>query len=234
MSDENKVEAPVEEVVQTPQAEVTTPVVEEVKAEAVVEQPKVEAPAPKVEDRGTQKGNQGNKNRGPQPVPQAKPVVKEVVKEEVSDFQSLVQKLKVGGTPAEVQLVTALDNYVDAMKPGRPIDGTPGVNQQYKLWTTLHRVIEESSTQEFSKLWNVVVAYFREYQNGVFNGQYVNRFSEFWTRTDDELYAFQQLTNLLILAATDRQNLTKLLSINKVVEKKFTEVGRGRLIQMYS
>lgn len=213
---------------QAPVTEKAVEQVEEVKAPAP-------NPAPKVEERGSFKG--GNSDKGgnkPQAFQQQKAIVKETVAPAASDFQSLVDKLRVSGTPSEVQLVTALDSYVDAMKPGRPIEGTAGVTQQYKLWTALHRVIEESPTQEFNKLWNVVVAYFREYQKGVFNGQYVNRFSEFWTRGEDELYAFQQLTNLLGLAATDRQNLTKLVSIHKVVEKKFTEVGRGRLIQMYS
>ena len=213
---------------QAPVTEKAVEQVEEVKAPAP-------NPAPKVEERGSFKGgNNGKGGNKPQAFQQQKAIVKETVAPAASDFQSLVDKLRVSGTPSEVQLVTALDSYVDAMKPGRPIEGTAGVTQQYKLWTTLHRVIEESPTQEFNKLWNVVVAYFREYQKGVFNGQYVNRFAEFWTRGEDELYAFQQLTNLLGLAATDRQNLTKLVSIHKVVEKKFTEVGRGRLIQMYA
>lgn len=213
------------------------PSVVEQKVEPVVEEVKDQAPspAPKVEDRGNYKGGNNNKgNNKPQFVQQSKAVVKEVATPVVNDFEGLVSKMRVNGTPSEVQLVTSLDSYIEAMKPGRPIEGTAGVTQQYKLWTTLYRVIEESSTQEFNKLWNVVVAYFREYQKGVFNGQYVNRFAEFWARGEDELYAFQQLTNLLSLAATDRQNLPKLVSIHKVVEKKFSEVGRGRLINMYS
>lgn len=211
-----------------------TPVADEVK-EVTVE--KVEAPvtsqAPKVENRGTVKETQVKSVSKPQVVQQPKAIVKDTTAQLPGEFDSMVQKLRSIGTPAEVQLVTALESYVEAMKPGRPIDPTPGVNQQYKLWIALRRVIEDSATQEFNKLWGIVVAYFRQHQKGVFNGQYVNRFAEYWTRTDDELFAFQQLTNLLGIVVTDRQNLTKIVSIHKVVEKNFSEVGRGRLIQMY-
>jgi hypothetical protein len=65
-------------------------------------------------------------------------------------------------------------------------------------------------------------------------GQYVNRFSEYWARDLDQLTAFQQMTNLLNVIVTDRPNLKKIVSIQRAVEKKFTETGRGRLIALYS
>lgn len=198
------------------------------------QQAPAETPLPEPEQSVVPKVSYPSKQNKPQNVQQPKAVVKVTTPPDASDFDTLVAKLRTSGTAAEISLISTMDNYIEHMKPGRPIDGSAGVSFQYKLWNALHRVIEDSPTQEFNKLWNLVVAYFRQYQKGVFNGQYVNRFSEFWVRSEDDLYSFQQLTNLLGIAATDRQNLTKLVSITKVVEKTFTEVGRGRLIGLYS
>ena len=234
MSEQNQQpnqEQPVAETVTSP---APAPATMEVNAEPtpVVEQAPppppepVDSPAPKVSYPG--------KPNKPQVVQQPKAAVKVTTVPDVTDFDQLVGKLRNSGTAAEVALITTLDSYIENMKPGRPIDGSAGVAFQYKLWNALHRVVEDSPTQEFNKLWNLVVAYFRHYQKGVFNGQYVNRFAEFWVRSEDDLYSFQQLTNLLSIAATNPQYLTKLVSITKVVEKTFTEVGRGRLIGLYS
>ena len=213
--------APVEEA----KVEVTEP------APAPVEEP---APAPVEQPKAAPKVSYPTKAIKPVPMQQVKAEVKVTTAPEVSDFEALVGKLRTSGTTAEVAFISTMDNYIENMKPGMPIEGSAGVAYQYKLWTALWRVIEDSPAQEFNKLWNLVVAYFRHYQKGVLNGQYVNRFAEFWVRGEDDLYAFQQLTNLLGIAATDRQNLSKLVSIHRVVEKRFTEVGRGRLIGMYS
>lgn len=235
MSEQNQQpnqEQPVAETVTSP---APAPATMETSAEptSVVEQ--TPAPPPTApEDSPAPKVSYPSKQNKPQNVQQPKAVVKVTTAPEASDFERMVAKLRIEGTPAQISLISALDNYIENMKPGRPIDGSAGVAFQYKLWNALHRVIEDSPTQEFNKLWNLVVAYFRQHQKGVFNGQYVNRFSEFWVRSEDDLYSFQQLTNLLGIAATDRQNLTKLVSITKVVEKTFTEVGRGRLIGLYS
>ena len=220
---ETKVETPNQQpTVET--AEPATNEKEVVKEEVVVQE--VPKPAPKVE--------YPTKAAKPQPVQQPKPQVKDTVSKDAGDFQATINKLRVSGTPSEVALIVAFDNYIENMKPGAPLDSNTGVSFQYKLWNAMFRAIEESPAQEFNKLWGIIVAYFREHHKGVFGGRYVNRFSEYWTRSLDELAAFQQLTNLLDVVITNPQNVNKLVSIHRVVEKGFTEVGRGRLISLYS
>ena len=221
-TEETKVETPAQE----PKVEATEPVAEKEAAKEEVVVQEAPKPAPKVE--------YPTKVTKPQPVQQPKPQVKNTVSKDVSDFQGTINKLRVSGTPSEVALIVAFDNYIENMKPGVPLDSNTGVSFQYKLWNALFRVIEESPAQEFNKLWGIIVAYFREYHGGVLGGRYVNRFAEYWTRSLDELAAFQQLTNLLDVVITNPQNVNKLVSIHRVVEKGFTEVGRGRLIGLYS
>lgn len=182
---------------------------------------------PDVVEAKVQQQQQNNK--------QNKPVVKETrVEAPVPDFEMRIAELRHKGTSHEVALIAAMDSYIDAMKPGVPMTGSAGVTNQYKLWTALFRVIEESPATEFSKLWNIVIGYFKLHKEGVFNIRYVYRFTEFWTRSDDDLHAFKQIINITLASVTDRSNLNKLVDIHKTVSKKFTEVGRGRLIQFYN
>ena len=215
--------------------EATTPV-----AQKPVEQPQQTRQERRQEQQRQQQQQKFAKPAPPQPVQQQALASKQDVKPEATqdagdaDFDRLIENLRVNGTSSEIALISSLDAYVAKMKPGMPVDFEDGVNQQYKLWMTLWRVLEESSNAEFNKLWNIVIGYFRKYQTGAMGGQYVNRFSEYWARDLDQLTAFQQMTNLLNVIVTDRPNLKKIVSIQRAVEKKFTETGRGRLIALYS
>lgn len=165
----------------------------------------------------------------PTPAPVAKPVVAQA-----TDFDGMVKQLRASGTVAEKWLVEALERYVVAMAPRTPLNADVGLKHQYALWTTIVRVLNEFEPSEFSKLWNVLVAYFRQHKDGVFSIQYALRFTDKWPSNRlEECTGFENMVNLLKATANNRSTVTKEVSIDKSVGEGFSDVARGRLIQFY-
>lgn len=163
------------------------------------------------------------------PTPATKPVVAKA-----SDFESMVKQLRASGTVAEKWLVEALERYVVAMTPRTPISSEVGLKNQLALWNTITRVLNEYEPSEFSKLWNILVAYFRQHKDGVFGIQYVLRFTDKWPMNRlEECTGFENMVNLLKATANNRNTVTKEVSIDKSVRECFSDVARGRLIQFY-
>lgn len=201
--------------------------------------------APATTDQGTQEATKAVETNQPAPaapaaqpaptpapakvVEQTQPVVKQ------SAFEALVAKAKQGSV-SERNLIVELETYLEAMAPGKPVVPKQGNNSQYRLWINLRNLINNVDDQaQFKQLWNIVLAYFVEYKNGVFHDRYVFRFSEEWDRSLDELNAYQRLINLIKLTAdaNTRANGLKQIDIDRTLQIGFTDAGRGRLLNFY-
>lgn len=164
-----------------------------------------------------------------------KPTVAETRKPaEVTDFQTLVSGLRLTGTTAEKHLVNVLASYLAEMSPGVPKTFEEGARQQYNLSLLFDFVLNNSSPVEFTKLWSILIAYFREYKDGVFGIRYAFRFSELWVWGDDALRAFEESLNMLMASASyGKSDVYKHVSLNKALAKGFTPGARGRLLTFY-
>lgn len=206
----------------------TIEVSEEQEATEKVEQP--EYKAPEVVNLGVQ---------APPKVStvQATPaVVSNTVKTDNSDLAKVQKTVLEEGTRAQKSLIASLDRYLTKMKPGMPVNPDEGARNQYMLWRTIQGVIENSSTEEFKKLWYIVLTYFNNYKTEAFGERYVFRFSEYWVQSEEELKAFQRILNLIILTA-DSKTRTKSLSqvsIPRTLEEGFSELGRQRILSFYN
>lgn len=183
----------------------------------------------------------------PAPTPTPAPVVtntqtpapaKETPAPANASFDVLLQNLKNKGSLSEKSLIQSLESYLVAMQPGRPITDTEGMQHQYTLWRTIHSVVHQVTHEDFAKHWNLLLAFFAQYQgdNQVFHDRYVFRFSEHWTRDESELQAFQRILNLIKLTSnpnTRKQNL-KQVSLNRTLEVGFSEEARQKLLSFYA
>lgn len=165
------------------------------------------------------------------------PSVEEKGPVEISAFDQYVNKIKESGTVAEKKLVEAIEHYIDAMQPGKPVEPNQGARNQYSFWRVIYNVVEKSNQEEFKPLWKILLAYFNQYnkRNDVFYYRYVNRFSEFWVNGEDELRAYQKIINVMGLTCDpeSRSKNMKQFDMNRTFDVGFTEVGRSRLIQFY-
>ncbi len=198
-----------------------TPVTEPIVEQVAEEIPVVEAPVVK---------------EVVQPVVEA-PVEKvvNVIPQTNDDFLIRIQIIKETGTIREKFVIDSIESYIDKMAVGKPINNDSGAKQQYNLWKLISNIIESSSNEEFNKLWNILLAYFKEYEKGVFADRYVFRFSEYWSWSIKDLNALQRILNLIKVTCDNSKRSVNVgkVDLNRTLAEGFSEEGRGRVISFY-
>lgn len=183
---------------------------------------------------------------GPVPVPgpvqpapvapaPAAPVVQETVVSNATPFTARIDAIKESGTNQEKALVAALDAYVDFMKPGAPVAPERGVKQQYTLWKTILALAENAPKEQFNALWNILLAYFDNYKDGVFHDRYLFRFIDQWIWSENDLKAMQNIFNLLQLTANPAKRKEGLarVQLEKTLATGINDEGRDRINLFY-
>lgn len=162
-------------------------------------------------------------------------VVKTDTQSTGSDFSSLVSQMKKSGTLAERTFIVQMEQYIDLMKPGKPVTAEVGARTQTALWRTILGVIERSG-EEFQKLFNLLLAYFEEYKNDVFHERYIFRFSEMINMPPEELAAYQRIINLIKVTCSPlgRNQSLKQVDLNRTLKDGFTEQGRQKVLAFYN
>jgi len=168
------------------------------------------------------------------PKPVQKPAVQVSGKTAGMTFEQRMTDLKVSGTTNQKIIVTELDQYVERMRPGRPINGEQGAAYQYSFWLTLQKIISRMPREEFKSLWSLVLAYFHHHAAGVFHERYVYRFAEYWTQSQKHLTDYQRILNLIKLTAdpTTLSKNIKQVDISRTLAG-FDEEARQRLAGYY-
>lgn len=220
-------EAPVAEVVETP----VTP-------EVVVEAPVAEAEASVTETPAVVAAPVVVESAVAAAAAAAAPVVAEtqpVAEIQLSAFQKKMAEITAKGTPEQCGLIAKLNNYLEDMKPGKPMTGENGVVKQFQLWRTIFSTVENAPAEQFKSLWSILLAFFHEYSEGVFHESYVYRFSEHWKHSKQELDGFQRILNLIKVSADPktRGETTKQVNLDKALSQPFSEEGRNRLLGFY-
>lgn len=219
------------------QSEVSTPSTDKVEQSESIAEVEVKQPAyaaPKVEDLGIQ-----TKKDFKPVVNTIKPTpatVTDQVKVDNSDLGTVQRMVDKEGSKAQKSLVANLERYMEKMKPGMPVNNDEGARNQYQLWRTIQSVIENSSPEEFNKLWYIVLVYFKNFRTGALGERYVFRFSEYWIQSEEDLATFQRILNLIILTAdpSTREKNLKQVSLPRTLEKGLTDFGRQRLLSFYN
>jgi hypothetical protein len=116
-------------------------------------------------------------NQAPKVVAQPKVEVAQTKKVGIT-FEQKIEDLKKTGSVHMQSLITELEIYIFKMAPGKPIDNTDGAHMQYVLWRTIEKITNTAPREEFKALWSVLLGYFYNYREGVFNERYVYRFAD--------------------------------------------------------
>ncbi len=129
-----------------------------------------------------------------------------------------------------------LKEYVVKMDPKQTeFDGEEGAKYQERFFFVLKNLIDKTSSENFSKYWNVVLSFFWRYRNGALGPRHVTRFPSYWNPSDTNLDVFNRLVNLCIVSSdpSKRGNTTKFTNVTKTIETGYTENGVKNILQFY-
>lgn len=160
-------------------------------------------------------------------------VVVTQVAETSSEFEVMMAKERKQGTISAQNLIAFLDKYVVNMKPKVPVTQLQVRQNQEGLVRTIRGLLNDSPLTEFNRLWNIMVAYFREYKKAAFSPMYVNRGPEEWKRAPEDYNFLVNMTNLLMATADMGKDAAKHVDLEKTTKSGFTDEAKGRLVAYY-
>lgn len=94
-------------------------------------------------------------------------------------------------------LAERLDAYIQAMKPGRPVDPRQGASLQQALWNAIKHVLARPP-HEFNLMYSELLFVINQHRAGVFSERYVYRFLNEVKLSARELRNFERVMNLLM------------------------------------
>lgn len=153
----------------------------------------------------------------------------------ISDLNALVEDIKKNGSDAQKALVSSLEKYIDAMSPGKRIEGKDGMMKQYSLWRAIKRVLEDDPYVEFKGLWIILLAFVKENIKGCFAHTHRYRFTEYWTRSQAELDGLNNILNLLVIGCEEgkRLHIGKEVRLSYTLLNGFKDEARKRIFSYY-
>lgn len=218
----------VEEIQTEVQAETTEPAQETTEqtttetTTAVVEDPIAETPTETAQE-------QTGENETTQDTEQSQETA-----EEVDPWQAKIDDLKTTGTNTERMVVSTMESYTKKMAPGM-INSEVEIGQnQVTLWRMIKLVVE--SEENFTKGFDLVIAYAKQYQDGCFNDRYLFRGMEHIPLDKINAAHFLGMLNVIKLAATSKNKREAMaqVDLNRVMnEQIFSEDARNRVISYF-
>lgn len=127
-----------------------------------------------------------------------------------------------------------VDEYIAAMKVGKPVDGPTGGQWQKKLFAIIDQILKLEGTV-FFKAWSNLLAKVNENRKGVFSEAHAFRFTNQMKLDAAELRRFQLLIHLIIHTADPkgRQQMLKMIEITRVTETLRIPGASDRLYAYY-
>ena len=217
-----------DQVAETTDVTITTEAVVEPVAETVVEQPTQEVVAPV----------------GIEPVFEALnalPIVANIVvsteQESMPKYLKMAQKYRTEGTPGEKGFFEVLDKFIRVMRRSHFMKEEVAVMEQAQFCQALEYIIDTTHPNIFRNFWSSVLAVCAENMgdNDVFCAQNCVRHVSKWPLGQARLEKYLSLMNLIIFTAKpqDRANLSKVMSVRKLLEQDFSQQGRQNLETFY-
>ena len=167
-----------------------------------------------------------------------KPEIIDTKDENLDDFEKYEEQILTDGVEHEKNLVLSLKDYLQEMKPKKPIHFTDGLLKQKQLLESIKGVLRIQDKQHFKKCWKILINYFSHHSKHghAFHETYINRFTEHWSTGPDQLNAFRNLTHLLRETAQKGiNNVHKTVSLENITKSQyFTEEERSKLLEFYN
>lgn len=153
------------------------------------------------------------------------------------EFQNYINGLKHNGKSTTKTLISFVETYISAMKPRMPNPPKELARQQTHLWNGLRAFIDRADDEEsFDEGMKVMVAFFREHNQGVFHEHYVFRGMPHMGLGAHELSDFQALVNLFkLLAGTNRRaDAVRQVDMQRSFGRTYSDHQRTRMINWLS
>ena len=154
-------------------------------------------------------------------------------------FAAKINNLKEKGTSAQKALIENIEQYVANMGPGVQVSNENGARIQFRFWTILRNVINNTPSEEFKANWTLLLEFFKHYSTdkgyGALGSLSIYRFAAYWTQSIELLTQFQAVLCLIensIDADSATIKMDKRFNFNKLAGE-ITEQGRSRLINYY-
>ncbi len=167
-----------------------------------------------------------------------KPEIIDTRDENLNDFEKYERQILIDGVEHEKNLVLSLREYLQEMKPKKPIHFTDGLLKQKQLLESIKGVLRIEDKHHFKKCWRILINYFSHHSKHghAFHEVYINRFTEHWSTGPDQLNAFRNLTHLLKETAQKGvNNVHKTVSLENITKSQyFTEEERSKLLEFYN
>lgn len=166
------------------------------------------------------------------------PEVIDTKDENLTEFEKFEKLILTEGLEHEKNLVLGLKDYLENMKPRKPMNHHEGLLKQRQLLEYIKGVLRLENKEHFKKSWKILIKYFDEHSKHghALHESYVNRFTEHWSTGPDQLNAFRNLTHLLKETAQKGINgIRKTVNIDSVTKTKyFTEEERQKIVDFYN
>ena len=138
------------------------------------------------------------------------------------------------GSVREKHVIATMKAYIEAMAPGKTMSDREGVAQQMVLWNVINNAV--SHDEDFDKVFNLVIMFFREFKDSSLHENYVYRFTDSMTTGKDAIAAFLNMVNLLKVAAglKNKKDIRQQVDLNRTMNATFNEAARQRVIGYFS
>ena len=113
--------------------------------------------------------------------------IKEEVKEESIAEPGYITTIK-----------NSLEEYYEAMKPGKIIIEKRGIMHQRNLWQTIEFVLMSDQVKDFKLAWKTILDFANLHRQDVFGDRYLYRFANEWKWGMDTYTIFSRILNLII------------------------------------
>lgn len=157
----------------------------------------------------------------------------------VDDVEEKIKALRKSGSTMQKLIIDFFDNYMEAVKPGKQVTDKELYRAQFSMWTMFDTILEHSSDDEFSRLWNLILGMFNRLdvpnKTTALSDTHIHRGLWMWPNGDKRAQALQQIINLVKLTKNpeERQKGLRQVDMEKALKVGFSDRARGRLLSFY-
>jgi hypothetical protein len=222
----------------------TTQTVQESEA-VVLEKPIIEPVVEQVQTQVLQEPVAINTAPAAVPVPPPAPTVvitstvtttNTQVSETSAELSSLVERVKATNDKPSIDVISGFLDYVNLMKPNKPMNEETGIKHQVKLYRMFQFMMNQPLA-DFNLVMATVLRIVDESkEKGAFADRYAFRFTEHSPLSKNDTDAFVRFMNLLVTisAVNGRKNAIKQVDLNRTLVYGFTDEARQRMLTFTS
>lgn len=164
-------------------------------------------------------------------------VTADIVTQVISDDpnQASIDNIKATGSVSGKATISALESYIEKMKPGVPVESKEGARHQEFLWRTLSNLID-SDTEDFQEVFRGVLALVHREGRAAFAETHLFRFTENIALGHAQTKAFLALLDLIKVTADPKGRFLALKQVDfhRSTEHYWSERARQRLTNFYN